>query len=105
MQGLLLHARISTTLAPADRPAVVLIHGLNVSSRTMLPTAELLAADFRVFVPDLPGCGESGKPGHALPIPALAEVVLAWMSALGLERAALTGAVGWRPSRRTNWAG
>ncbi len=91
VQGLLLHVCISTPLAPADRPAVLMIHGLNVSGRTMLPTAELLAPDFHVYVPDLPGCGESEKPAHALPLSALADVMLAWMSALGLERAVLIG--------------
>lgn len=91
VQGLRLHARLATALAPIGCSAVVMIHGLNVSGRTMVPIAELLAADFRVYVPDLPGCGESEKPACALRIPDLADVLVAWMGALGLERAALVG--------------
>jgi pimeloyl-ACP methyl ester carboxylesterase len=59
--GFKLHTLLSTTLAPTGHPIVVLIHGLNVSGRTILPTAELLAADFCVYVPDLPGCDESER--------------------------------------------
>lgn len=91
MHGLLMHARVPADPAADDRPAVIFVHGLNVSGRTMLPTAELLAADFRAYVPDLPGCGESEKPARALDIPGLADRLVAWMEALGLERAALIG--------------
>jgi pimeloyl-ACP methyl ester carboxylesterase len=57
----------------------------------MLPTAVRLARDFRVFAIDLPGFGHSSKPSHALPIPALAEVLASWMSQVEIDRAVLVG--------------
>lgn len=83
--------RASIEKAPPDRPAVVLVHGLVVASSYMVPTAELLASDFRVFAPDLPGFGESGKPPRVLDISGLADALADWMTATGLSRAALLG--------------
>jgi pimeloyl-ACP methyl ester carboxylesterase len=55
------------------RLPVVLVHGLGLSGRYMLPTAEHLAPHFPVYVPDLPGFGDSEKPAQTLDVPALAE--------------------------------
>jgi 2-hydroxy-6-oxonona-2,4-dienedioate hydrolase len=44
-----------------------------------------------VFVPDLPGYGDSGDPGAVLNVPQLADWLAAWMGAVGLERASLLG--------------
>ena len=71
--------------------AVVLVHGLGTSSLYMVPTAVRLAQTFRVYAPDLPGFGHSSKPSHALSLPALAEVLASWMTAVGLETAAMVG--------------
>jgi len=57
----------------------------------MVPTAERLSADFPVYAPDLPGFGHSSKPFHALDVVALAEVLASWMTAAGLESAAMVG--------------
>ena len=57
----------------------------------MVPTAVLLAADFRVYAPDLPGFGHSSKPRHALDLPSLAEVLAAWMSAARIPSADMVG--------------
>jgi pimeloyl-ACP methyl ester carboxylesterase len=57
----------------------------------MVPTAQRLAADFRVYAPDLPGFGHSSKPPHALDLPALVEVLASWMTAARLESAAMVG--------------
>ena len=48
--GQTIHARVSCERRRAVRPAVVLLHGLLVSSRYMLPTAQRLAAYYDVFV-------------------------------------------------------
>lgn len=72
-------------------PAVVLVHGLGVSGRYMLPTAEALASDYSVFVPDLPGFGRSGKPSHILNISELADALAAWMGMAGLSHTCLVG--------------
>lgn len=90
VDGVLLHAKASTG-APPDSPAVVLVHGLGLSHRYMMPTAERLAADFRVFVPDLPGFGDSGHPDRVLDIAGLADGLLGWMDGAGLDCPALLG--------------
>lgn len=87
----LIHTRFSTTAPEADAPPLVLVHGLVVSSAYMVPTAVRLAGAFRVFAPDLPGFGKSSDPRSALPIPALADALLAWMDALALPEAVLVG--------------
>jgi 2-hydroxy-6-oxonona-2,4-dienedioate hydrolase len=40
------------------------VHGLVVSSRYMVPLAEVLACWFDVYAPDLPGFGRSEKPSR-----------------------------------------
>jgi len=70
---------------------VILVHGLVISSRYMIPTAQLLAPDYRVYVPDLPGYGESDKPEHVLNLPQLVDILCKWMDAVGIERAAMLG--------------
>jgi pimeloyl-ACP methyl ester carboxylesterase len=49
-------------LGSPDAPALVLVHGLAGSGRVLERVAPLLAARFRVIVPDLPGFGETGGP-------------------------------------------
>jgi 2-hydroxy-6-oxonona-2,4-dienedioate hydrolase len=89
--GLRVHARASGGPAPRVSTAVVLVHGLVVSSRYMVPTAEQLARYRRVFAPDLPGFGRSERPLQALDVAGLADALSAWMGEVGLERAALVG--------------
>jgi pimeloyl-ACP methyl ester carboxylesterase len=71
--------------------SVVLVHGLTVSGNYLLPTAAKLLKSFVVYVPDLPGFGASEKPRQVLNIAEMAEVLSAWMDAIGLERAYLLG--------------
>jgi pimeloyl-ACP methyl ester carboxylesterase len=91
IDGLQVHYRVSTSAIPAKRPPIVLVPGYGMSSRYMVPLAEVLACDFRVYAPDLPGFGRSDKPKRALDIPELADALAAWMSALGLGPAVLIG--------------
>lgn len=86
-----IHAHASGEPAPEGPFAVVLVHGLVVSSRYMVPTAERLAPYRRVFVPDLPGFGRSENPPHVLDVSGLCDVLAAWMGEVGLERAVLVG--------------
>ncbi|MBA2341292.1 MAG: alpha/beta hydrolase [Pyrinomonadaceae bacterium] len=86
----LIHARIFDEDVPAPSVGVtpiVLVHGLGVSGRYMLPTARLLAKHAHVYVPDLPGFGKSSKPSHTLEIRELADVLGRWMMAINLPRA------------------
>lgn len=85
-----LHARVGGCETSSELP-VVLVHGLSVSSRYLVPTAKRLAASRAVYAPDLPGFGASDKPDHSLDIPALARALLAWMDATGLDRVVMLG--------------
>ena len=88
--GLRMHARVFGEQAPGG-PSVVLVHGLVVSGRYMVPAAERLAHDRRVFVPDLPGFGLSESPPCVLDVAGLSGTLSAWMEGIGLERATLVG--------------
>lgn len=88
--GLQIHFRASPAAGGGGTP-IVLVHGLTVSGRYLLPLAALLLADYTVYVPDLPGFGESEKPSHVLDTREMAEVLACWMAAAGLERAFLLG--------------
>jgi pimeloyl-ACP methyl ester carboxylesterase len=57
--GVRTHYRAALT---AGGVPVVLLHGLAVSHRYLMPTARALAARHPVYVPDLAGFGLSGKP-------------------------------------------
>ena len=72
-------------------PVFVLVHGLGMSSRYLMPTARLLAAAGKVHVPDMPGFGRSGKPSEVLTIPELADSLAAWMTAMNITSPVLIG--------------
>ncbi|MBD0334066.1 MAG: alpha/beta hydrolase [Cyanobacteria bacterium Co-bin13] len=72
-------------------PAIVLVHGMGVSSRYMVPLAEVLAGQYPVFAPDLPGYGSSDEPGPVLGVLELADFLDRWMDAMGLEQAIFLG--------------
>lgn len=84
-----MHARVWTRSSASERVPIVMVHGLGVSGRYMIPTATYLAKTHAVYVPDLPGFGESEKPRSALDVVELAEALSDWMDAVGLRRAAL----------------
>ena len=86
--GLAVHARVADRV-PAWLPAVVLVHGLGVSSRYMVALARELAPFYRVLAVDLPGFGRSDKPSRALGLVELAETLAGWMRATGLRSATI----------------
>ncbi|WP_157239069.1 alpha/beta fold hydrolase [Catenuloplanes japonicus] len=67
----------------------MLLHGLAVSHRYLMPTAEALGGG--VHVPDLPGFGRSRGPRRAFGAGEHAEVIAAWMDAEGLRGARVLG--------------
>jgi 2-hydroxy-6-oxonona-2,4-dienedioate hydrolase len=91
INGCRLHTRLQIKVASRARPPIVLVHGLSMSSRYLMPTAERLAERYCVYVPDLPGFGKSDKPRHALNVPQLADVLLAWMDEMQLDTPVLLG--------------
>ena len=82
--------RSTGSALPGGSP-LVLVHGLGLSGRYMLPVAEALARHHPVYLPDLPGFGDSAKPDRALDVPGLAEALAGWIRAAGLEPVALLG--------------
>jgi 2-hydroxy-6-oxonona-2,4-dienedioate hydrolase len=74
-----------------SRHTVVLVPGIGLSHRVMLPIAELLAPQFVVRAPDPPGFGRSDKPRRPLDVPQLADALAAWIGAAGIRRPALVG--------------
>ena len=82
VNGLRMHSLTSIYPVSIDAPVIVLVHGSGLSGRYMIPTALELTADFRVFVPDLPGFGDSDKPQKVLDVPELADWLADWMTAI-----------------------
>src|SRR5687768_18623173 len=78
-------------LGSPDAPVLVLIHGLGASGRALDRAVPLLAARFRVIVPDLPGFGDTG--GKHTTIEGMARAVLEALDADGVA-----GFVGAGPS-------
>ena len=71
--------------------AIVHVHGFGISGTYLEPTAALLAARHRSYVPDLPGMGRSMRPRQPLDLPGLARALMAYCDAVGVERATLVG--------------
>jgi 2-hydroxy-6-oxonona-2,4-dienedioate hydrolase len=86
-----MHARVWDADPARVGTAIVLVHGLVVSTRYMVPLGSKLALNYRVYAPDLPGFGKSEKPDSVLDLPELANALAAWMGAVGLDRAVLLG--------------
>ena len=79
------------------RPPFVLVHGLALSSRYMIPLGRRLAAmGYDVLAPDLPGFGRTPRPARARwpaapNVREQADQLLMWMDACGIRRAVLFG--------------
>jgi pimeloyl-ACP methyl ester carboxylesterase len=89
VEGARVHVRSST--AANGAPALVLVHGLMVSGRYLVPLAHRLAPGATVIVPDLPGFGRTRGPRRALGVGGLADAVAGLVGALGLERTNVLG--------------
>jgi 2-hydroxy-6-oxonona-2,4-dienedioate hydrolase len=61
------------------------------AGRYLMPLAGQLAKDFRVYAPDLPGCGQSENPDHVLALPELADALAAWVKTEELGAVAFFG--------------
>ncbi len=87
--------RVTRAPGPGTSPVdVVLVHGIGVSGRYFRPLERELAGPGgarRVVVVDLPGFGDSPRPDQPLDIGDHADVVLALIERLGLERPVVVG--------------
>ncbi len=71
---------------------VVALHGWGASADLISPLAQQLAAQgIRLYIPDLPGFGQTPAPPAAWGVHDYATFVLAYMDAVGLRRANLFG--------------
>ena len=91
VNGLRIFARCKDVFDSQRPTPLVLVHGLGVSSRYMVPLASLLAKDMPVYAPDLPGYGKSQKPAQPYSINQLAETLKDWMDVIGLRDVYLLG--------------
>jgi pimeloyl-ACP methyl ester carboxylesterase len=74
-----------------EGPAVVLVHGLALSSTTWRYVMPTLAERFTVVAPDLLGHGKSGKPRGDYSLGAYASGIRDLLVALDIERATFVG--------------
>jgi len=72
-------------------PAVILLHGYTETSRMWKPIIPLLAENFRVIAPDLPGIGDSEIPPSGLDMKTAAIRIHALAKSLEIERARVVG--------------
>jgi pimeloyl-ACP methyl ester carboxylesterase len=91
VRDVMVHDRTSAPRPDGRALPVVLVHGLAVSHRYLMPLAAGLAVDQPVHVVDLPGFGLSGEPGRTLGLAELADWLADWLTATGVAPAALAG--------------
>jgi pimeloyl-ACP methyl ester carboxylesterase len=78
-------ARLHVRRGGGGRP-IVLVHGIGVSSRYFVPLGRELAHGRLVSMPDLPGFGKSDRTARPLSVAGLADALLAYLDAAGLDR-------------------
>lgn len=83
--------KISEAVEGQGRP-LLMLHGWGAHSGLLWPLAQrLLTQGYRVYVPDLPGFGQSEAPPQAWSVYDYADFVLAYMDAHELEQTLLFG--------------
>ncbi len=74
-----------------SQPPLVLLHGLTDSHLSWRPVAAELARDRLVLMPDLPGCGLSGRPNASYTLEWQANMIARWLELRGLTTADFVG--------------
>ncbi len=87
----LLDGRVLTWYEAGRGKPLVLLHGWAMSAAVFREIVDLLAADFRLLVPDLPGHGKS-SPAAQNDLAGLASVLVSWLDAVSPLP---PGLVGW----------
>jgi pimeloyl-ACP methyl ester carboxylesterase len=90
VDGIRLHDRASRTVVP-DACPLVLVHGLAVSHRYLMPLAARLAPRYPVRAVDLPGFGLSDEPGWVLNLRELTDWLATWLRTTGVAPASVLG--------------
>ena len=86
VEGVTLHY-----LTAGHGPAVILLHGYTQTSLMWKPIFPLLAEQFTVIAPDLPGIGDSEIPADGLDMKTAAIRIHALAKSLGIEKARVVG--------------
>jgi magnesium chelatase accessory protein len=77
---------------PPDAPVLLLLHGTGAATHSWRGLAPILAADFRVVAPDLPGHGFTDPLSDSgLSLPGMAKAVAALVTTLGVSPAVAAG--------------
>lgn len=85
--GLRWHVQVS-----GQGPVVLLLHGTGAATHSWRGLAPLLARDFTVVAPDLPGHGfTTGRPARGLSLPGMSSALHALLRELGLAPAMVAG--------------
>ena len=86
-----IYSVVSRPPGRSSAPKIVLVHGLGLSQRYMMPLARELARDCHVYVPDQPGFGGSGHPERVPDMAGLADALAGWTRNTGLCNAVFVG--------------
>jgi pimeloyl-ACP methyl ester carboxylesterase len=78
-------------LTAGHGPAVILLHGYTQTSLMWKPIFPLLAEQFTVIAPDLPGIGDSEIPADGLDMKTAAIRIHSLAKSLGIEKARVVG--------------
>jgi pimeloyl-ACP methyl ester carboxylesterase len=73
-------------LTAGHGPTVILLHGYTQTSRRWRPIMPLLADEFSVIAPDLPGIGDSAIPAEGLDMKTAAIRIHALAKSLGVQK-------------------
>src|SRR5579864_3022992 len=71
--------------------ALICLHGAAASGRVFREFVELVARDRSVYAPDLPGCGESDAPPHAVPAGEYAASIADFLDSVRLRQVDVLG--------------
>lgn len=76
---------------PSSGPPMVLLHGIGMDWRVWQAVSRRLAHHFHLYLVDLRGHGQSGKPEHGYTLPHYAADIEDLLDGLGLNRVTLVG--------------
>jgi 2-hydroxy-6-oxonona-2,4-dienedioate hydrolase len=91
VNGVRVHARVSTHAFADGRTRLVFVHGLGASVRYLEPTMLALVSEHPLVGIDLPGFGRSGTPPRALDTAGLAMALCDWLDVRGIGPAVFIG--------------
>jgi 2-hydroxy-6-oxonona-2,4-dienedioate hydrolase len=91
VNGVRVHALVSTRAFADGRTRLVFVHGLGASVRYLEPTMIALAGEHPLVGVDLPGFGRSGSPRRALDTAQLASALCDWLDVRGIGPAIFIG--------------